>query len=127
MSYPTLCPYLYYEDLEGAMTFLQEAFGFRERMRTTNVDGSLGHCELEIGNAVIMLGTPPGHKTPAQLGHVTVGLYVHVDDVEEHYRRAKAVGAEVEGTPQDQAYGVRSYAVRDLEGHQWWFAQPLAS
>src|SRR5437867_2168949 len=126
MSYPTLSPYLYYEDTAAAMEFLERAFGFRERMRTTNDDGTLSHCEMQFGDAVVMMGTPPGHKSPAHLGQVTVGMYVLVDDVDAHYRRAVDAGAQVEAAPVDQAYGVRSYGALDPEGHQWWFAQPLA-
>ena len=125
-SYPQLCPYLYYEDMAAALAWLAESFGFRERMRTTNPDGGLGHCEMELGDAVIMMGSPPGHKSPAHLGGVTIGLYVNVDDVDEHYRRAKAAGAELQGEPTDQEYGHRIYGALDLEGHQWWFSQNIA-
>ena len=125
MSYPQLCPYLYYEDMAAALEWLARAFGFRERMRTTNPDGELGHCEMELGDAVIMMGSPADHKSPAHLGQVTVGLYVNVDDVDGHYRRAKAAGAELQGEPADQAYGVRMYGALDLEGHQWWFSQDI--
>ena len=122
--YPALCPYLYYEDAGAAMDWLQRAFGFRERMRVTRDDGTLGHCEMELGEAVIMLGTPPGHKNPAHLGQVTVGMYVRVDDVDAHFSRAKAAGAQVQGDPVDRDYGDRNYGVLDPEGHQWWFWQP---
>jgi PhnB protein len=127
LSYPQLCPYLYYEDLGAALVWLAEAFGFRERMRTTDAAGALSHCEMEFGNAVIMMGSPPDHKSPAHLGQVTVGLYVTVDDVDEHYRRAKAVGVELQGEPADQEYGARNYGALDLEGHQWWFSQDIVA
>jgi PhnB protein len=125
-TFPTLCPYLYYEDLAAALDWLARAFGFRERMRNTNADGTLGHCEMEFNGAVIMMGSPPGHKNPAHLGQVTVGLYVYVDDVDEHHRRAKSAGANIESDPTDQPYGDRNYGVTDPEGHQWWFAQAMA-
>ena len=32
-SFPTLCPYLFYEDTGAAMEFLERAFGFRERLK----------------------------------------------------------------------------------------------
>jgi uncharacterized glyoxalase superfamily protein PhnB len=124
--YPTLCPYLFYEDLPTALDWLGKAFGFTERMRDVRPDGSLGHCEMEFGEAVIMLGSPPNHKNPAHAGNVTVGLYLHVDDVDAHYARAKGAGADIQGAPEDQPYGVRSYGVLDPEGHQWWFSQPIA-
>jgi len=125
-SFPTLCPYLFYEDTGAAMEFLERAFGFRERLVTKDDDGTYRHVEMERGGGVVMMGSPPGHKSPKSLGHVTVGLYLHVDDVDKLYEQAKAAGAELDGEPADQAYGVRSFGARDPEGHQWWFAQPLA-
>jgi uncharacterized glyoxalase superfamily protein PhnB len=47
-----------------------------------------------------------------------------VDDVDEHFERAKAAGAEITEEPTDQEYGERRYIAVDLEGHQWYFAQP---
>lgn len=125
--YPTICPYLYYEDGVAAMDWLTKAFGFRERMRTVNTEGGLGHAEMELGDGVIMMGSPPDHKSPSHLGQVTVGIYVHVQDVDGHYEQAKSAGADIDGPPTDQPYGVRSYSARDCEGHQFWFSQPLRS
>lgn len=126
-SYPPISPYLYYRDGEAAMRFLVEAFGFRERFCTTDETGQVRHAEVELNGGVVMLGCPPDYKTPKQLGQTTVGVYVHVTDVDAHYAQAKAAGAEIQGAgPEDQDYGVRSYGAIDPEGHQWWFAQPLA-
>jgi uncharacterized glyoxalase superfamily protein PhnB len=124
-EYPALCPYIYYVDLPAAIDFLDDAFGFRERFKEVRQDGSLGHVEMELGTAVLMMGSPPGVKSPAQLGQSNVGMYVHVPDVDAHYQKAVAAGADVEGEPEDMPYGVRSYGVKDLEGHQWWFVTPL--
>jgi PhnB protein len=95
-TYPTLSPYVFYEDLPAALDFLAAAFGFTERMRNVNPDGSLSHCEMTVGDSVLMLGTPPDYENPAHSGHVSV----------------------------DMPYGVRSYGALDPEGHQWFFAQP---
>jgi PhnB protein len=123
--YPTVCPYVFYEDGDAALAFLVNVFGLKERMRSLAPDGAVSHAEVEIGDGLVMLGCPPNHKSPAQLGHVTSGVYVHVDDVDAYYARAKAAGARVQEDPTDMPYGVRSYGVLDSEGHQWWFSQPL--
>jgi uncharacterized glyoxalase superfamily protein PhnB len=127
LSYPTLCPYVFYEDTGAALDWLARAFGFRERLRTTNADGELAHVEMQVDDAVIMMGSSPEYKSPAHVGHVSVGMYVRVPDVDAHYQRAKAAGAAVQGEPTDQAYGERLYGAIDLEGHQWWFAQSVSS
>jgi uncharacterized glyoxalase superfamily protein PhnB len=52
---------------------------------------------------------------------VTQGIYVVVDDVDAHYARAKAAGAEIVIDIKTQGYGGRDYTARDLEGHVWTF------
>jgi PhnB protein len=126
LQYDTISPYLYYEDGIAALDFLASAFGFKERMRHVDQDGALRHGEMQLKNAVIMLGTPPDYRNPKHLGAVTVGMYVHVDDVDAHYEQAKAAGAEIQTEPTDQDYGDRNYGALDPEGHQWWFAQTPA-
>ncbi len=123
--YPTVCPYLFYEDCEAALEWLARAFGFVERMRSTDESGTIRHCEMRCGEAVLMLGTPEHFKAPVD--PITVGMYVHVEDVDAHYARALGAGATVQGAPEDMAYGVRHYGALDLAGHQWWFATPLAT
>jgi uncharacterized glyoxalase superfamily protein PhnB len=126
LPYPTISPYLYYRDGSAAMDFLVNAFGFSERMRHVDDDGTIRHAEVELDGGVVMLGCPANLETPRDLGgKVTVGIYVHVKDVDAHFERAKAAGAELQDAPTDQEYGVRSYGALDPEGHQWWFAQPL--
>jgi uncharacterized glyoxalase superfamily protein PhnB len=53
---------------------------------------------------------------------VVDGILVHVDDIDEHYRRAGEAGAsllsEVEEGP-----GGRLYRAEDLEGHRWMFME----
>ena len=80
---------------------------------------------MELGGSVVMMGSPPDYRNPKKLGQITVGLYVYVDDVDAHFERAKAEGAEIEAPPEDKPYGDRSYGAFDLEGHQWWFAQQI--
>jgi uncharacterized glyoxalase superfamily protein PhnB len=47
---------------------------------------------------------------------------VAVDDVDAHYRRAKAAGAEVLNEPHDALGGTqRGYSARELEGNLWSF------
>jgi uncharacterized glyoxalase superfamily protein PhnB len=52
-------------------------------------------------------------------------VYVYVDDVDAHCETAKAAGAEILEPPADQPFGDRIYLARDLEGHEWYFAQHL--
>ena len=49
------------------------------------------------------------------------GVYVVVDDVDAHHRRAVEHGAEILMPPTDQDYGSRDYMARDVEGNVWSF------
>ena len=123
---PQLTPYLFYEDVPAALAWLATAFGFEERMRMTEPDGTINHAEMELGDAVIMMGCPgPEYRNPKRLGPPTAGFYVHVGDVDSHCEHAKQAGAMIQAEIEDKPYGDRVYGVLDPEGHQWWFAQTL--
>jgi uncharacterized glyoxalase superfamily protein PhnB len=121
-------PYLLYEDGAAAIEFLTQAFGFREEMRTTGGAGGL-HAELEVApdGGWIHLGQPrDGFRNPAVVGKTSL-VYVVVDaDIDGHYARARDAGARIVEEPADQDYGYRRYGCADPQGHEWYFAQPLA-
>lgn len=121
---PRVTPYLYYRDVSAAIAWLTRAFGFRERSRMPGPDGGVMHAEMEIADGLIMMGCPsPDYKNPKTLGGATQSLYVYVDDVDAHFRRAKESGARIREEPADQRYGDRRYACEDPEGHAWYFAK----
>jgi len=122
-----LVPLLVYDDIAAAHDFLVEAFGFEPGGVERDGNGTPVHAELLAGETKIWL-----HRVDAKNNLVsarssstaTSGLYVQVDDVDAHFMRAQAKGANVESAPQDRPYGVREYASRDIEGHRWWFGSP---
>jgi uncharacterized glyoxalase superfamily protein PhnB len=122
----TVTPYLLYEDGEAAIDFLTRAFGFREANRATGAAGGL-HAELEVASGGrIYLGQPPsGFKNPESVGR-TSQVYVLVDDVDHHYARAKGAGATIIEELNDLPFGHRRYGCADPQGHEWYFAQPIA-
>src|SRR5205814_2292652 len=129
-QFTQLIPLLVYSDIPAAHDFLMAAFGFESGGVERNAEGVAVHAEVRAGDTKIWLhrvtdqhdlGAP---KTPGVQG---AGLVVHVDDVDAHFKRARATpGAEIDSEPTDQPYGQREYGVRDPEGHRWWFATPLA-
>jgi PhnB protein len=119
---PRITPYLYYEDVSAALSWLAEAFGFKERFRMPSPDGKIAHAEMELADGVIMMGCPnPDYRNPARLGQTTQSLYVYVDNVDALFARAKAAGAKVIQEPKDQFYGDRNCGLADPEGHTWYF------
>jgi uncharacterized glyoxalase superfamily protein PhnB len=121
----TMFPFAHYEDGRAAIDWLCEAFGFERREVHEGDDGTIVHAELGYGASVFMLDSKPdtgfGLATARKLGAVTGGVYVCVEEVEAHYERAKAAGAEIVRELADTGYGSREYLARDLEGNLWSF------
>jgi PhnB protein len=123
-----ITPYLFYEDAVAALGFLSRAFGFEETMRSALPDGRVAHAEMRLEDGVLFLGAPDGdYRGPRKLGTSTCCIYAYVADVDAHYEQARAAGAEVVEEPSNQEYGDRRYHARDLDGHDWYFAQPLSN
>jgi uncharacterized glyoxalase superfamily protein PhnB len=120
-----ITPYLYYADVERAMVFLGEAFGFRKSGRPLRgANGRIRHAAMKLGDGLVMMGQPPGrYRNPRTLGQATQSLYVIVGNVDRHYRRARAAGAVILEALTATEYGHRRYGAIDPEGHEWYFAQ----
>lgn len=120
-----LFPFLRYGDAPTAIDWLVRAFGFEEQMVVPGENGTVAHAQLAFGPGIIMLGTARDDelrvKTPRDLGAVTGGIYIYLEDVDAHCARAKAAGAEIVRGPEDTDYGSREYTARDPEGHLWSF------
>src|SRR5262245_6531306 len=117
----TVIPAMRYRDAPAAIEWLCEAFGF-ERHLVVPGEGGITHAQLTLGNGMIMLGSvrddEVGHGMgpPKELGGAgTQSAYVIIDDVDAHYARAKAAGAEIVREVEDQSYGGRLYSCRDPE------------
>jgi uncharacterized glyoxalase superfamily protein PhnB len=122
-----LIPVLTYHDISAAHDFLVNAFGFNSGGVHRNAEGEAVHGEVRAGEAAIWLHrVTPEHRLSSPLASdiANSGLFVHVDDVDAHYERARAAGARIDSEPVDQPYGQREYGALDLEGHRWWFATP---
>ena len=124
---PNVSPYLFYDDVDRAARFLEEAFGFVRIFASPDPDGGLAHAQLSHGAGKVMLGKV-GHgirpiASARSLAALHAGVYVYVDDVDAHCERARAAGAEVLLEPGDQPWGDRMYCAVDVEGQFWMFAR----
>lgn len=119
-----IIPALSYDDASAAIEFLCGAFGFAEDTRLEMPDGTIGHAELTLhGNTIMLASAYPegGLGGPRGLPHLHSFVTVYVDDVDAHYARAAAAGAEITEELADQFYGDRVYRALDPEGHRWSF------
>ncbi|MEU3404252.1 VOC family protein [Streptomyces sp. NPDC006670] len=120
---PSIYPALLYRDAKAAIQQLTEAFGFTQVAVYEGDDGSVMHAELAYGNGAVMLGSKGrgGVFDKVMEAAGPSGVYIVVDDVDAHHRRAAEHGVEILMPPTDQDYGSRDYMARDTEGNIWSF------
>jgi PhnB protein len=125
-TYPAAAiPYLMIRGAAKALDFYKNAFGAVETMRFPMPDGSVGHAEIRIEGAPVMLADEmpgTGMRSPTDLGGTSVTIAVYVADVDAFARRAEAAGASVVKPLADQFYGERTVCLADPFGHTWNFA-----
>jgi PhnB protein len=125
-GYGGATPYLCCHHAAEAIRFYSQAFGAREGYRLADSSGKIGHAEIRIGEAVIMLSDEfpeLGVRSPLSLGGSPVTLYVYVEEVDALASRAADAGAKILRPPETQFYGDRVVKLEDPFGHLWIFAR----
>lgn len=117
-----ILPHIVYSNLPRAIEWLASTFGFAEHYRYGD---PVSGAQMHLGNAWLMVNAAksPQQKAPAQLGYGTQSLTIFVEEVESHYSRARAAGANIVEELHETVYGEFQYGVRDLEGHLWLFSR----
>lgn len=125
VGYERMTPYLCVAGAADAIAFYVRAFGAIETMRLAEPDGRIGHAEITIGGAPLMLSDEypeEGVQSPKTIGGTPVAIHVYVADVDALAERAAAAGATIVRPVADQFYGDRSTTLLDPFGHRWFFA-----
>lgn len=118
-------PYLCIKGAASALDFYKQAFGAVETMRIAAPGDKIGHAEIKIGDAPIMLADEfpeMGFSSPISLGGSPVLIHLYVPDVDKFVERAVAAGAKLTRPVEDQFYGDRGGKIEDPFGHSWYFA-----
>lgn len=121
-------PYLRLQGAAEAIEFYKKAFGATELFRLTEPSGRIGHAEIKIGGAVIMLSDEYpecGIQGPAKLGGTTFAMHLHCTDADAFIKRAEEAGATIVRPAKDEFYGERSGMIRDPFGHEWLLGHPI--
>ncbi len=128
VGYETITPYITVKGAAKALDFYKKAFGAKETMRLPSPDGQVGHAEISIGKAHIMLSDEfieMGAKAPGTVGGSPVLLHLYVEDVDAAFKRAEKAGATVTRPLADMFYGDRGGQLLDPFGHKWWLASRI--
>jgi PhnB protein len=117
-GYTSVTPWIIGQDTAGLMDFLARAFGAVELSRLADEQGRIGHAEMRIGSAVVMMfdGQPDWAPTPAF-------LRLYVEDADATFAQAVAAGATPVTRVTHLAFGDRVGRVRDPFGNLWWVQQ----
>lgn len=122
-GFTTVTPYLMAPDIEPVIAFAKRVFGAEETLRMGGGGGGI-HCELRLGDSMLMCGGGAGVPSPTiPMRHL--GLQVFVDDVDATFARALEAGAVSLDAPRDRTYGERSGFVKDAAGNHWYVSKVI--
>jgi PhnB protein len=114
-GYTTVTPWIISPDTAAVIDYMRRAFDAVEIARVVGEDGSIGHAEVRIGDAIVMLfdSRPGWPATPAF-------LRLYVDDAEATHRKAVEAGGTSVTEVTHLAFGDKVGRVRDPFGNLWW-------
>ena len=115
-----IIPSIRYKNCEKAIEWLCEAFGFGKHLTVPSDAGSILHAQLVYGDCMIMLGSAHEvdefgrlNSSPIELeGQNTASIYLVVEDVNAHYKKALEKGVEIVLDIKDEDFGGRAIPVR---------------
>lgn len=126
-GYSVVSPYLTVSNVETAMIFYHQAFGFEKKELAPGPDGSIVHGELLYEGQTLMIGKMGTFgstaKTPSSSQiESPITLYIYCNNVDKFYQRALAAGAVSVQAPEDMFWGDRMCSLKDPDGYIWNFA-----
>ena len=114
-------PYIIVDDAPAFLDFMQHVFGAESTRVEKREDGSIGHCQLTIGESTVMYSQSQ-NEWPAEPG----GFFIYVVNAARAQAEAIARGATEIMPVAEQSYGL-SGGVKDPFGNTWWITSPQPS
>ena len=121
-------PYLVIRDAAAAIEFYKRVFGAEETLRLAEPSGRIGHAQLKMGAATVMLCDEYPERdvmSPLAYGGTGSFLHLHVDNVDEMTQLRRRRRRKILAEPKTQFYGERSSKLQDPFGHQWMLGQHI--
>jgi PhnB protein len=120
-----MAPYICTKGADKAIAFYVKAFGATESFALREPNGKIGHAELEIAGARLLLSEEYpdfGALSPQTIGGTPVSIHLYVADVDAFVARAEAAGATLLRPIRDEFYGDRVAMLACPFGHKWHIA-----
>jgi uncharacterized glyoxalase superfamily protein PhnB len=114
MAFRDAFPIFETPDLERAVAFYRDRFGFEERYRIP------GFVALVLGPFSLGFAESTGIDPPGR-----VALWLYTDDVDAEIAALRAAGVNVAREPADQEWGERMGSVLDPDGNEIYLGQRL--
>lgn len=122
-GYHSITPYLIISDnAANAIKFYKKVFGAKEILRMDFPGNKIGHAELKIGDAKIMLADEfpeMDFRGPKAYGGTPVGVHLYIKNVDNVVKAAVKNGAKLLKPVENMFWGDRSGTVEDPFGHKW--------
>jgi PhnB protein len=115
-------PYLHFRNAAAALEFYRKAFGAVETLRLNGPGPKIGHAQILIGKAMVMLADEfpdYGALSPETVGGSPITLHLYVPDVDAFVSRAVGAGATIVRPVRDEFYGSRTGQIADPFGYTW--------
>lgn len=130
MSITTGCiiPALQYKDAPKAIEWFCEVLGFEKKLVVPAGEQGIAHAQLTLGSGMVMVSSFSDTEyskhitSPSEVGGKNTQsclLFVSDDEIEAHFQKAEAAGAEMLVALREEEFGGRYYSVKDTEGHLW--------
>jgi PhnB protein len=120
-GYTSVTPWMISRDTNALMDYLTKAFDAEKCGRLVDDQGVVGHAEMRIGNAMVMMfdARPEWPETPAF-------LRLYIVDADATHRQAVAAGGTSVTEVTELFWGDRVGRVRDPYGNLYWIQTRVA-
>ena len=110
----SIAPYFVVKNVHSLIDWLTSSFGAETLVKMELPDGRIQHCEIKIGDSIIMAG----QREPA----MKLATHLYLKDVDAAYERCLKAGGKSLYAPVTHPYGDRGAGVEDPEGNIWWIS-----
>jgi uncharacterized glyoxalase superfamily protein PhnB len=120
-GFHSITPFIVVNEAAKAVEWYKDVFGATVLMRNDGPDGTVMHCELQIGDSILQLGdaNPQWGLVAPDPEQITASLVLYVPDCDAVYAKAVEAGAQVREEPSVFLTGDRYASINDPFGRRW--------